>query len=131
MVRMLSEEEKQQLAGQGADAEQKTVYRMRLKRDDFISRGFTEGCAGCRSILSGGPVRNHSEACRKRMEGLMKETGDGQARLKRQVDRENEYISRIMEKEDAEEQAKKKARPDMEASTKGGVVEVQQPMDVS
>ena len=83
MVRMLSEEEKQQLAGQGADAEPKTVYRMRLKRDDFISRGFTEGCARCKSILSGGPVRNHTEACRKRMEGLMKDTDEGQARLKR------------------------------------------------
>ena len=79
MVRMLSEEEKQLLAGQGADAEHKTVYRMRLKRDDFISRGFTEGCAGCKSIQSGGPVRNHNEACRKRMEGLMKESEDGQA----------------------------------------------------
>ena len=42
VVRML-EDEKQQLAGQGADSDQKTVYRMRLKRDDFLSRGFTEG----------------------------------------------------------------------------------------
>ena len=37
MVRMLSEDEKSQLAGHGADAEDKTVYRMRLKRDDFVS----------------------------------------------------------------------------------------------
>ena len=65
-------------------------------------------------------MRNHTEACRKRLEGLMQETGEGQARLKRQVDKENEYFSRILEKHDAEEQAKKKARPDTEASAKGG-----------
>ena len=76
LVRMLSEEERQRLAGPEAEAVPKTIYRMRLKRDDFISRGFTEGCAGCRAILSGGPVRNHSEVCRKRMEGLMMETGE-------------------------------------------------------
>ena len=96
MVRMLSDEEKQQIAAQGGGGDHKAVYRMRLKRDDFVSRGFIEGCPGCKSILSGGPVRNHTEGCRKRMEGLMKDADEGQARLKRQADRENEYISRAM-----------------------------------
>ena len=132
MVRMLSEEERQRLSGPEAEAVPKTIYRMRLKRDDFISRGFTEGCAGCRSILSGGPVRNHSEACRKRMEGEMKGTEEGQSRLKRQVDREHEYISRILEKEDGEESAKKKPKPDQAESSEGGTAEgVHQPMDVA
>ena len=61
----------------------------------------------------------------------MKETGEGQARLKRQADRENEYISRLMEKQDAEEHAKKKVRPATEASPEGGAEAVQQPMEVS
>ena len=62
----------------------------------------------------------------------MKDSEAGQARLKRQVDRENEYISRVMEKHDAEEQAKKKARPCVEASSQeGGAEEIQQPMEVS
>ena len=131
MVRMLSEDERQRLAGPVAEAGPKTIYRMRLKRDDFISRGFTEGCPGCKSILSGGPVRNHSEVCRKRMEGAMKESGEGQARLKRQVDREHEYISRILEKHDGEENARKKPKPDHMANSEGGADEgAQQPMDV-
>ena len=131
LVRMLSEEERQRLAGPEAEAVPKTIYRMRLKRDDFISRGFTEGCAGCRAILSGGPVRNHSEVCRKRMESEMKESTEGQTRLKRQVDREHEYISRILEKEDGDESAKKKPKPDQVACSKGGAGEgVHQPMDV-
>ena len=55
----------------------KTVYWMRLKRDDFIEKGFTEGCPGCKAILEGGPVRGHSEACRRRMEDLLKQTSEG------------------------------------------------------
>ena len=61
----------------------------------------------------------------------MKETGEGQARLKRQVDRENEYISRFMEKHDVGEQAKKKARPTTEECSEGGAAGEQQPMEVS
>ena len=103
---------------------------MRLKRDDFIENGFTEGCPGCKSILSGGPVRNHTEACRKRMEGVMQKSNEGQARIKRQIDRENEHISRILEKHDTEEQVKKKAKPDTEASPQGGATEADQPMEI-
>ena len=50
----------------------------------------------------------------------MKDNDEGQARLKRQADRENEYISRVLEKHDAEEHAKKKAKPGVEASSEGG-----------
>ena len=57
----------------------------------------------------------------------MTETGEGQARLKRQVDRENEYISRLMEKQDGEEQAKKKVKPDIMASPEGGLKEYNNP----
>ena len=61
----------------------------------------------------------------------MKDNDEGQARLKRQADRENEYINGVLEKHDAEEHAKKKAKPGVEASSEGGAQEVQQPMDVS
>ena len=61
----------------------------------------------------------------------MKESGEGQARLKRQVDREHEYISRILEKHDGEENARKKPKPDHMANSEGGADEgAQQPMDV-
>ena len=61
----------------------------------------------------------------------MKETCEGQPRLKRQADRENEYISRYMEKHDAGEHAKKKSRPTTAACSEGGEDVVQQPMEVS
>ena len=116
LVRMLSDDEKKHLLGPETEGGPKQVYRMRLKRDDFIERGFTEGCLGCRAILSGGGVRNHSEACRKRMEGILKETSEGQGRLKRQIDRENEYLSKVLEEHDRDEQARKKVRGDAAGS---------------
>ena len=48
LVRMLSDEEKNQLTGPVGEAERKTVYRMRLKKGDFVAKGFAEGCAGCK-----------------------------------------------------------------------------------
>ena len=68
-INMLSEDEK--LARQGVYGEHKTVYRIRLKTSypvdlQRVAQGAEED-------------HNHTEACRKRMEGLMKETGDGQA----------------------------------------------------
>ena len=79
-MRHLTDEEKAALAIPTPAEGPRNVYRMRLKRDDFIEKGFTDGCPGCKAILSGGPVRGHTEQCRKRMEGLMQQTPAGQER---------------------------------------------------
>ena len=50
----------------------------------------------------------------------MQKTEAGQARLKRQADRENDYFSRVLEKHDQEEQSKKRPKVDLEASPAGG-----------
>ena len=49
------------------------VARTYLRRADFEQWGLSEGCPGCRCLRSG-PERQqaHSEACRKRIEGLSK-----------------------------------------------------------
>ena len=120
LVRLLSKDEKKHLAGPAPEAGPKIVYRMSLKRDDFVEKGFTEGCLGCKAILSGGGVRGHSEACRRRMEELMQKSSEGQARLKRQTDPENEYLSRVLEANDQKEPAWKKVRSDVVASPEGG-----------
>ena len=88
LVRHLTYEEKQNMIDPVVDTGPQTVYCVRLKRDDLKELAFTEGSLGCGSILSSGPVREHSEACRRRMQELLKNSSLGQERLKRQMDRE-------------------------------------------
>ena len=40
------------------------MHRMRLKRDDVIEKGFTDGCLGCKATLEGSGARGHAEANR-------------------------------------------------------------------
>ena len=120
LVRMLSDEEKKSLERPVPESGPKNIYRVRLKRDDFIEKGFTGGCPGCQAILEGRPARGHTEACRKRMEELMKNTPDGQDRLKRQRDRWNEQLDRLLEAQNPETQANKKLKIDSDISSEGG-----------
>ena len=53
LVRHLTEEEKASLAIPTPAEGPRNVYRMRLKRDDFIERGFPDGGPGFKAILSG------------------------------------------------------------------------------
>ena len=49
------------------------VARTHLRRADFEQWGLSEGCPGCRHLRTGqGRQQAHSEACRRRMEGLPK-----------------------------------------------------------
>ena len=49
------------------------VARRYLCRSDFEQWGLSEGCAGCRYMRTGqGRQQAHSEACRRRLESLLK-----------------------------------------------------------
>ena len=62
--------------------------RAKLNPGDFTRHGYTVGCPGCEQLQLGSPVRkNHTEACRKRMETELSKTSDGQERLGRAKDR--------------------------------------------
>ena len=53
--------------------ERKSMY---LSRKDFERHGYSDGCVGCRAISSGKKGRTgvaHNRACRRRMEGIVKE----------------------------------------------------------
>ena len=90
------------------------VYFLK-KREDFIEKGFTKGCLGCKAILEGHGARGHSEACRRRMEELMQTSQEGHARLKRQVDRENEHLARVLEANDPDNHTQKKLKGSQQA----------------
>ena len=56
--------------------------------------GLSEGCPGCRHLRTGqGRPRAHSEACRKRIEGLLKGDPVGSARLAAAHERINRALA--------------------------------------
>ena len=64
----------------GYEAVPRRVY---LQRGDFEKHGYTQRCPGCVSILKGTTRQAHSEACRRRMEDLMKDTDKAKQAEKR------------------------------------------------
>ena len=45
--------------------------RAGFSQKDLETHGFTMGCAGCKSVLTGGRRQGHSEECRRRLEKEM------------------------------------------------------------
>ena len=84
------------------------VNRMRLSRADFIKHGFTEGCIGCRALLSGTGQRGHNERCRQRMGCAIAQSPDGQARKDKQDEKENVKLARVIERAQEEEDRRKR-----------------------
>ena len=94
--------------------------RTYLKARDFQKHGWTEGCEGCRRLKAGNmAARPHNEACRQRMEAILKEEGD--PRWMRAKDRAEERLWEEMQKlaaqEEAEAQKDKDKKNGKEATT--------------
>ena len=76
--------------------------RMYLKPSDFAVHGFTQGCPDCIFAQTGiGPKRNHSDACRQRMEAeIGKDASDDRAaKVKERQDR---YLAQRIREADEE-----------------------------
>ena len=75
------------------------VARTYLRRADFEQWGLSEGCPGCRYLGTGqGRQQAHSEACRKRIEGLLKGDSAGSARLAAADERINRALADAVER---------------------------------
>ena len=72
--------------------------RMYIRKGDIEKFGETPGCLGCRRIALGKPLQSHTAVCRDRIEGLLRETEEGQQRLGRADDRVTEPIVRESER---------------------------------
>ena len=61
---------------------------MTLFRGGYISSreiswcGTSDRCPGCRALISGGRAQGHTEDCRNRVEGELRKTEEGKARLR-------------------------------------------------
>ena len=85
------------------------VRRTPIKEADLIRFGFTNGCAKCDHAVRYGYGRTgapHSEACRKRIYGLMIKTPEGQERIARMSQRQLEFMTEYQELAEKAAQAK-------------------------
>lgn len=109
-VRWLKEEEVAD-GNVALGGESKRMYRLRLRKMDFLTHGFTEGCVGCQALIAGTTARGHTEACRERLNKALEETEDGRQRRERQFEKEDEFLARKLEEDcgasDAGQRAKK------------------------
>ena len=55
--------------------------RLYLKQSDFMAHGTSDRCPGCGALVSGGRAQCHTEECRIRVEGEIRKTEEGKARL--------------------------------------------------
>ena len=112
-VRWLDEDEKIDGKAASQDSEIR-VYRMRLRREDFVKHGFTEGCPGCMAIISGKIARGHTEGCRDRMMKAIGNEADGKQRLDRQVEKEKDYFAKELERSCGKEDEERRKRAKIE-----------------
>ena len=69
--------------------------RTYLRRADFEQWGLSEGCPGCRCLRR---QQAHSEACRRRIEGLLEGESTGSARLAAADERINRALADVVER---------------------------------
>ena len=80
------------------------VARSYLRRADFERWGLSEGCPGCRYLRTGqGRQQAHSEACRRRIEGLLKGDPSGSTRLAAADERINRALADAVERHAAKD----------------------------
>ncbi len=91
-VRCLAEEE---MIGKAAPdmVDDRKIYRTRLKKEEFVKRGFTQGCQSCVVTISGTAARGHSGARRVRMEKSTEEMEEGRERNRNQGEKENRWLA--------------------------------------
>ena len=73
--------------------------RFSIRVQDIDKHGVTEGCGGCKALLKRKPGQVHSEACRARIGRLVNDE-----RVKNSVRKENEFIEKVMKKDDEKRQ---------------------------
>ena len=75
------------------------VARTYLRKADFDKWGLSDGCPGCWYMRTGqGRQQAHSEACRRRIEGLLKIDSSGSARMAAADERVNRALADAVER---------------------------------
>ena len=89
-----------------AHEHEKQFKKTYFTKSDFAKYGYTKGCPACAAI-AGGIDRTgipHSEVCRKRVEGKLKDDPKGKERLSATEEKEMERIAKEIEKKEKEKE---------------------------
>ena len=81
--------------------------------------GFTEGCKGCRAIVSRKPAVAHSDECRLKVMEQAPRNDKIAARVKRTIGRDQEFHAKNLERNEEKE----KRESEMQSSTEPAAVE--------
>ena len=73
-----------------------------IRKEDAEKHGYTRGCGGCSSWFRGLGRQPHTEACRNRFRGLMKDD----AKVKNNAERKRDFEERELEKKKRREEKK-------------------------
>ena len=68
-------------------------WRLYLKQSDFMAHGTPDRCPGCRTLVSTGRAQGHAEECRIRVEGELRKTEEGKARLRAAASRVGDALT--------------------------------------
>jgi hypothetical protein len=100
--------------------------RAKLKPQDFERHVFTAGCPGCQQIqLKSHDRKNHAEERRRRMEGELTKTSEGQNRLDRAKDRLDTKVAEIGQAElDKQAEVDEEHVPDQNIENEDDVAEL-------
>ena len=85
--------------------------RFLIQKRDLDAHGYSKDCAGCRAALGGRVRQAHSEECRKRLMEMMA----GSEKVKAARGREDEFLSKVLEKEDQARKRKADREADRES----------------
>ena len=76
-----------------------------------MEHGFTLFCPGCTALRAGTAARSHTDTCRGRIEGKLKESTSGQAQLERSEERINYRLAEKCEETATYEESNTGAAP--------------------
>ena len=90
--------------------------RMPITHKEIEKYGYTDGCPGCDAKKRGEVARRgHSEKCRRRIEGKMKEDEEGRRKMEKTEERITHRMARDLEKADKKRKAEEEKKDPKEA----------------
>jgi hypothetical protein len=88
--------------------------RFRIDKSDLEAHGYTQGCPGCKAILTKSSRQGHNESCRKKFEEAMADT----EKVEKSRKKAGEFVEKCIEKEEAKKRKVEEAAKELLEDTR-------------